>query len=84
MFSELPQLLTEECWCGQSSKVRSSLVLSLGSTSSRMFRLARGEIDEGGPLAPEAVLSRIEAVSVRQVWELAEQSPAIPNAGLGG
>ncbi|HHT42510.1 MAG TPA: insulinase family protein [Firmicutes bacterium] len=73
MFSELPQLLTEEMLVRAKQQVRSSLVLSLESTSSRMFRLARGEIDEGGPLAPEAVLSRIEAVSVEQVWELAEQ-----------
>ncbi|HBG01976.1 MAG TPA: hypothetical protein DDW87_10445, partial [Firmicutes bacterium] len=48
------------------------LVLSLESTSNRMSRLAKGEMDEGAIITPEEAMDRIEGVSYRDVMELAQ------------
>ncbi|HPT83180.1 MAG TPA: pitrilysin family protein [Limnochordia bacterium] len=73
LLGTLGQRITEEMVERAKQQLRSGLVLSLESTSARMSRLAKGEIYEGGPLPPEGVLRRLEAVDYGQVLALAEE-----------
>jgi predicted Zn-dependent peptidase len=52
-------------------QMKGSLVLSLESTSNRMTRLIKGEVDEGRITLPEETMERIERVSYDDLMELA-------------
>jgi len=73
LFTDIPQLITEEVVERSKQQLRSGLLLSLESTSTRMSRLAKGEIYDGGPLPPEVVLRLVEDVQHPQVVELARE-----------
>ena len=71
LFKNLPQLISAEMLERAKGQVKGSLVLSLESTSNRMNRLLRGELDEGAIVTPEEMIARIEAVSCGDLMELA-------------
>ncbi len=71
LFKSLPRLITLEMLERAKGQVKGSLVLSLESTSNRMNRLLRGEIDEGAIVTPEEIMNRIEAVTLTDFLELA-------------
>ncbi len=70
LFKNLPQLISAEMLERAKGQVKGSLVLSLESTSNRMNRLLRGELDEGAIVTPEEMIARIEAVSCGDLMEL--------------
>ncbi|NLM40909.1 MAG: insulinase family protein [Firmicutes bacterium] len=73
IFRDIPGLITDTMVERAKQQLRSGLVLSLESTSTRMARLAKGEMYDGGPLAPEVILQHIGAVQHGQVVELARE-----------
>jgi predicted Zn-dependent peptidase len=52
--------------------LKGRILLSLESTSARMTRLGKSTITETPLLSPEAIVRRLEAVTAREVAELAE------------
>lgn len=70
-FTSLPHLITAEMLERAKGQMKGSLVLSLESTSNRMTRLIKGEVDEGRITAPEETMERIEQVSYDDLMELA-------------
>lgn len=73
LFKDVPSLITAEMVERSKQQLRSGMILALESTSTRMTRLAKGEIYEGGAIAPEAVLNLIDSVNYGQVVELAKE-----------
>lgn len=72
LFEGLPQLITAEMLERAKGQMKGSLVLSLESTSNRMTRLIKGEVDEGRITTPEETMERIEAVTYDELMELAQ------------
>ena len=70
-FSALPQLLTEDMLARAKGQLTGSILLSLESTSNRMTRLAKGELDEGRIITVEEVLANIEAVQHEELLRVA-------------
>lgn len=71
LFESIPQLITPEMLERAKGQSKGSVMLSLESTSNRMTRLVKGEMDEGGITTPEEIMSRIEQVSYEDLMELA-------------
>ncbi|HHT67647.1 MAG TPA: insulinase family protein [Firmicutes bacterium] len=67
----IPQLITPEMLERAKSQMKGSLVLSMESTSNRMTRLVKGEMDEGGIVTPEETMKRLEKVTYEEVMKLA-------------
>ncbi len=72
VFKGIPELITPDMLERAKNQIKGSLVLSLESTSNRMTRLARGEMDEGGVVTPEEAMVRIEEVAFADLMELAK------------
>lgn len=62
--------------------IKGSLTLSLESTSSRMMRLGRNEYLLGHQVTPEEIEASVDAVSAREVTELADELFADDQLGL--
>lgn len=71
LFLNIPQLITPEMVERAKGQMKGSLVLSLESTSNRMTRLIKGEMDEGCITTPEGAISHIEQVEYEDLLELA-------------
>jgi predicted Zn-dependent peptidase len=62
--------------------IKGNLTLSLESTSSRMIRLGRNDFAFERNVTPEEIERRVDAVSAREVQELARELLANENLGL--
>jgi predicted Zn-dependent peptidase len=62
--------------------IKGSLTLSLESTSNRMIRLGRNEFALGRHVSPEEIEQRVDAVTAREVQELARELLDASNLGL--
>lgn len=71
LFTGLPHLITPETLERAKGQMKGSLVLSLESTSNRMTRLIKGEMDEGRITTPEETMQQIEQVTYEELMELA-------------
>jgi len=74
--------ITEAELARAQGQMRGELVLGLEETSSRMSRLGRRELDDGGPLDLDAALDRIDAVSREDVAGLAATLLSMPLTGV--
>lgn len=72
LFRDLPKLITTDVLDRAKGQLKGSLVLSLESTSNRMTRLAKGELDSGRIVPPEEVMVAIEQVGYERIMELAQ------------
>lgn len=72
LFSNIPQLITSEMLNRAKGQLKSGLLLSLESSSSRMFRLAKAEIDKGDLETPEEVMAEVDQVEYAELMELAK------------
>ncbi len=70
LFKNIPQLITPEMLERAKGQSKGGLMLSLESTSNRMTRLVKGEMDEGGITTPEETMNRIEQVTYDDLMEL--------------
>lgn len=71
LFQGIPKLITPEMLERAKGQMKGSLVLSLESTSNRMTRLVKGEMDEGGITTTEETMSHIDQVKYEDLMELA-------------
>lgn len=71
LFKGIPTLITPEMVERAKGQSKGSLMLSLESTSNRMTRLIKGEIDEGRITTLEETMNRIEQVTFEDLMELA-------------
>lgn len=72
LFNSLAKSITPDVLERTKGQLKGSLMLSLESTSSRMTRLAKGELDSGRIITPEEVMGHIEQVGYEQIMELAK------------
>lgn len=73
LFRNISQLITADMVERSKQQLRSGFILSLESTSARMSRLAKGELYEGGPIPPSAVLGALDQVQHGEVMDLARE-----------
>jgi len=69
-FASLPRILTEDVLTRAKGQLTGSILLSLESTSNRMTRLAKGELDEGRIVTVEEILSRIGTVDHNELLKV--------------
>jgi predicted Zn-dependent peptidase len=62
--------------------IKGNLTLSLEQTSSRMIRLGRNEFALGRQMTPEEIEERVDAVTAREITELADELFAADQLGL--
>jgi predicted Zn-dependent peptidase len=62
--------------------IKGNLTLSLEQTSSRMIRLGRNEFALGRQMTPEEIEERVDAVTARDITELANELFAADQLGL--
>ena len=72
LFEGMPQLITPEMLERAKGQLKGSLMLSLDSTTNRMTRLAKGELDQGRIVTPEEVMTQIEQVAYDDLMDLAQ------------
>lgn len=72
LFKNVAELFTPEMLERAKGQMKSGLLLSLESTSNRMFRLAKGEMDRSRVLAPPEVMEKIDQVQYAELVELAK------------
>lgn len=66
--------VTPEELSRSNEQIKSSLVMSLESTASRMNRLGYGELFVGGPLTADELIARYDAVTRDDIRELARRT----------
>lgn len=71
LFRRLPDSIDPDRVERAKSQLKGSLVLSQESTTNRMFRLAKGELDQGRIITPEEVIAQVEGVQHQEVQDLA-------------
>ncbi|MCK9525600.1 MAG: insulinase family protein [Limnochordia bacterium] len=71
LFGGIPHLITPAMLERAKGQMKGSLMLSLESTSTRMTRLIKGEMDEGRLTTPEDTMKRLADVTYEDLMELA-------------
>jgi len=69
----LKDTLTEKELQRAKNQMKGNIILGLESTSSRMNNLARQEIYYGRYSSPKEIMNEIDAITLMQIKELAEQ-----------
>lgn len=72
LFKDMPKLITSDSLERAKGQLKGSLMLSLESTSNRMTRLAKGEMDQGRIITPEEVINQIDDVMYGDLMDLAQ------------